>query len=52
VREDSPEAARCDALLVQASPTRVPPVAAPWVEVWRGARPGDRHELFIVYRRS
>ena len=51
VREDAPEAARCDVLLVQAPPTRVPRIDAPWVEIWRGARPGDRHELFVVYQR-
>jgi len=36
---------------VQAPPTRVPRIDAPWVEIWRGARPGDRHELFVVYQR-
>jgi hypothetical protein len=38
-------------LLLQAPPTRVPAVDAPWVEIWRGSRPGDRHELFILYQR-
>jgi 4-amino-4-deoxy-L-arabinose transferase-like glycosyltransferase len=51
VREDDPGAARCNMLLVQAPPTRVPVVDAPWVEIWRGSRPGDRHELFILYQR-
>lgn len=51
VREDAPEAVRCNVLLVQAAPTRVPRIDAPWVEIWRGARPGDRHELFVVYQR-
>jgi hypothetical protein len=36
---------------VQAPPSRVPAVDAPWVEIWRGSRPGDRHELFILYQR-
>ena len=22
-----------------------------WDEVWRGSRPGDRHELFILYQK-
>jgi len=51
VSESSPDAARCDALLVQASPARVPPVENEWHEVWRGSRPGDRNELFVLYRR-
>ena len=51
VRDDLPAAARCRALLVQASPLRVPAVKDEWTEVWRGARPGDRHELFVLYRR-
>jgi 4-amino-4-deoxy-L-arabinose transferase-like glycosyltransferase len=51
VRDDSPAAARCSVLLVQAAPTHVAPADARWVEVWRGSRPGDRHELFILYQR-
>jgi len=51
IREDMPAAKRCEVLLVQASPLHVPPVQPPWSEAWRGSRPGDRHELFIVYRR-
>ena len=51
VREDAADAARCNMLLVQAAPTRVPVIDAPWVEIWRGSRPGDRHELFIVYQK-
>jgi hypothetical protein len=51
VREDSPAAALCNALLVQASPLRIPTVGPQWLEIWRGSRPGDRNELFIVYER-
>jgi hypothetical protein len=51
VRDDVPLASRCNALLVQASPLRIPRVGPEWVETWRGSRPGDRNELFIVYRR-
>jgi len=47
----SPQAAGCDALLVQTAPGRVPAVDAGWNEVWRGSRPGDRNELFILYRK-
>ena len=52
LREDSPAAARCTALIVQATPLRIPAVGAQWTEAWRGSRPGDRHELFILYRRE
>jgi 4-amino-4-deoxy-L-arabinose transferase-like glycosyltransferase len=51
VADDSPRAAACTVMLVQTSPTRVMPLEAPWVEIWRGARPGDRHELFVLYQR-
>jgi 4-amino-4-deoxy-L-arabinose transferase-like glycosyltransferase len=51
VREEFPTAARCDALLVQATPQRLPLPEREWAEIWRGSRPGDRHELFILYRR-
>ena len=51
IREDHPAAARCHALLVQAAPLKIPIVAAEWSEVWRGSRPGDRNELFILYTR-
>jgi 4-amino-4-deoxy-L-arabinose transferase-like glycosyltransferase len=51
VRDDLPAAARCRVLLVQASPLHNPSVDSAWSEVWRGSRPGDRNELFILYRR-
>jgi hypothetical protein len=51
MRDDIPAAARCEALIVQASPLRVPEVGNEWTEIWRGSRPGDRNELFIVYRK-
>ena len=31
---------------------RVPEVGPKWTEVWRGSRPGDRNELFILYGRK
>jgi 4-amino-4-deoxy-L-arabinose transferase-like glycosyltransferase len=48
---EMPAANRCNALLVQAAPLKIPKVGPEWEEAWRGSRPGDRHELFIVYRR-
>jgi 4-amino-4-deoxy-L-arabinose transferase-like glycosyltransferase len=47
-----PAANHCNALLVQAAPLKIPRVGPEWEEVWRGSRPGDRHELFILYRRA
>jgi hypothetical protein len=51
VREEFPMARRCRALLVQASPSRLPLPEAEWRETWRGSRPGDRNELFILSER-
>lgn len=51
IRDDFPAAQRCRALLVQAPPLRIPSVGPEWTEAWRGSRPGDRHELFILYKR-
>ncbi|MEP7069425.1 MAG: glycosyltransferase family 39 protein [Usitatibacter sp.] len=51
VREESPAAQRCRALLVQAAPLRIPVIGPEWTEVWRGSRPGDRNELFILFGR-
>ena len=49
---DWPMAQRCGALLAQGSP-RAPDAAPPgWREAWRGSRPGDRHEHFVLYRRN
>jgi 4-amino-4-deoxy-L-arabinose transferase-like glycosyltransferase len=48
---ESPSAAPCELVLVQASPLKVPKPEPDWEELWRGSRPGDRHELFILYRR-
>jgi 4-amino-4-deoxy-L-arabinose transferase-like glycosyltransferase len=48
---ESPSAAPCELVLVQASPLKVPTPAPDWEELWRGSRAGDRHELFILYRR-
>ncbi|HXS54450.1 MAG TPA: glycosyltransferase family 39 protein [Usitatibacter sp.] len=48
---DFPAASRCRALLVQATPLRAPKVPPGWAEHWRGSRPGDRNELFIIYER-
>jgi 4-amino-4-deoxy-L-arabinose transferase-like glycosyltransferase len=49
---EQPASRTCNSLLVQASPLKVPRVGPEWEESWRGSRPGDRHELFILYRRK
>jgi 4-amino-4-deoxy-L-arabinose transferase-like glycosyltransferase len=50
---EHPGASACDTLLVQVSPGRVPAVdLAAWREAWRGSRPGDRSEAFVLYRRA
>jgi 4-amino-4-deoxy-L-arabinose transferase-like glycosyltransferase len=51
IRVEFPASSHCKALLAQASPLKVPAVGPEWSEVWRGSRPGDRNELFILYRR-
>jgi 4-amino-4-deoxy-L-arabinose transferase-like glycosyltransferase len=51
VRDDSPAAARCTVLLAQTAPTRDPDVGGEWTEIWRGSRPGDRSEVFVMYQR-
>lgn len=46
------DAQRCDMLLVQVSRGRGPDVdTARWMEAWRGSRPGDETEAFVLYRR-
>lgn len=50
---EHPQAARCDMLLAQVTRGRAPPVdGSLWTEAWRGSRPGDRTEAFILYRRG
>ncbi len=51
IRDDQPAASRCRALLVQATPLRVGVAPEGWTEAWRGSRPGDRNELFVLYRK-
>jgi 4-amino-4-deoxy-L-arabinose transferase-like glycosyltransferase len=52
VRDDSTMASQCGLLLAQGTPLRVPDMGPQWAEVWRGSRPGDRSELFVLYRRK
>ena len=52
VRDDSPAAERCQVLLAQTSPARSPDVGPAWREIWRGSRPGDRTEMFVLYQRK
>jgi hypothetical protein len=42
----------CKALIVQASPDRVPAAEPGWTELWRGSRPGDKTELFVLYGKN
>jgi 4-amino-4-deoxy-L-arabinose transferase-like glycosyltransferase len=49
---EMPGAKLCNALIVQAAPLKIPQAPPEWKEVWRGSRPGDRHELFILYQRK
>lgn len=52
VRPEHRDAARCDTLLAQVSRGQAPDVdGARWTEAWRGSRPGDRTEAFVLYRR-
>ena len=51
-KPDHPNAANCKTLLVQAAQARLPGVEPQWTETWRGSRPGDKTELFILYRRN
>ena len=48
---EQPGAANCGALLVQSTPDRTPSPGPQWEELWRGARPGERNEIFVLYRR-
>src|SRR6185436_2651752 len=49
---EMPASRECKVLLAQAAPLKMPRSVGPeWEEVWRGSRPGDRHELFILYKR-
>ena len=51
-RPGGPFAPACKLRLVQATPSRPPAPVAGWEEIWRGARPGDKSELFVVYRKA
>src|SRR5206468_396777 len=52
VPEDAAAADRCEVMLAQSSPGRRAAPEAGWEESWRGARPGDRNEMFVLYRRA
>ena len=51
-KPEHPNAANCKTLLVQGAPGRLPDVGAQWIEAWRGSRPGDKTEVFVLYRRG
>jgi 4-amino-4-deoxy-L-arabinose transferase-like glycosyltransferase len=52
VRDDLPQANRCDALLLQVggNDSAAPPDSA-WEKVWEGRRHGDDTERFVLFRR-
>jgi 4-amino-4-deoxy-L-arabinose transferase-like glycosyltransferase len=52
LRPDNPAAPACRIRIVQAAPGRVPEAGEDWTELWRGSRPGDKSELFVLYRRA
>ena len=42
----------CDLLLVQGCRNRIHEPGVHWVEIWEGGRPGDKAELYRLYRSS
>lgn len=44
-------ARQCDLFLWQGWAWDAEPVAAPWVKLWEGTRPGDRKELYRLFQR-
>jgi len=51
-REEVPSRKRdCDILVVQGFRTAIHQPDKSWVKLWEGTRPGDRRELFRLYRR-
>ncbi len=47
------DAGRCRTLLAQATRGELPAFdATGWQESWRGSRPGDRSEAFVLFRRA
>lgn len=51
-KPDHANAPNCATLLVQGVPGKLPDVGAQWKETWRGSRPGDKTEVFVLYRRG
>ena len=47
-----PAAHKCDLYLWQGWAVDPEPLGEPWVKLWEGARPGDRKELYRLYRRD
>ena len=53
IRLDDPASSHCKALLVQAgSQHSIEALPRGWHETWRGSRPGDRNESFVLYARD
>jgi 4-amino-4-deoxy-L-arabinose transferase-like glycosyltransferase len=52
-RDEVPSRRRdCDVLLVQGMRTGIYQPGPPWEQLWEGTRPGDKRELFRLYRRA
>lgn len=51
VRGDAPDA-DCGMLLVQGQRSAMPEPEPGWQQIWEGARPGERRELFRLFRRA
>jgi hypothetical protein len=50
--QGAPQVRSCDLLLVQGSRNRIHEPGVNWVEIWEGGRPGDKAELYKLYRLS
>jgi hypothetical protein len=51
LRDSSPAAGQCTALLVHTPTNAEPPHGAEWKLAWRGTRPGDDKEHFWLFSR-
>ncbi|APV48342.1 hypothetical protein BWI17_00760 [Betaproteobacteria bacterium GR16-43] len=51
-RPDGPSAYACKVRIVQASPDNIPAAEPGWTELWRGARPADKTEILLLYKRG
>jgi 4-amino-4-deoxy-L-arabinose transferase-like glycosyltransferase len=52
IEREPPALHECELLLWQGWARDREPFGEPWVKLWEGARPGDRKELYRLYRRE